>query len=342
MVKQTENSRERRGRLCGMFLDYWLEAPSEVDGAILLVGTGLQDIQDAAQAHGRSTTWWSWFPEGTADNVQFPPNATYAEAVIRIPPEKARLRLCIEVVAARLSPGATLWLFGSNDEGIRSVQALGAPFFERGVTVSARKHARVVGFTRLTGGTPRVALEAFRQSSDLTLTDQVHQWHHFPGTFAKGRLDHGSKLLLDAFKPDIKPKRVLDFGCGTGVLMGLSSVLTGSRLHGLDRDQLALEATRINVPQAQCHWSNRWLEDTTVQFDIIISNPPIHDGKIEDHTIVLKLIEDAQRYLVPNGELWMVIQHRVPVARLISAYFEQFDIISQNSVFKVWRAVQKD
>jgi 16S rRNA (guanine1207-N2)-methyltransferase len=342
MVKQTENSRERRGRLCGMFLDYWLEAPSKIEGNVLLVGTGLQEIQAAAERQGRLTTWWSWFPEGASDNVQFPPNVTYAEALIRIPPEKERLRLCIEVVAARLSPGATLWLFGSNDEGIRSVQSLGAPFFERGVTVSARKHARLVGFTRLPSGTPRVDLEAFRQSSKLALNDQVHQWHHFPGTFAKGRLDHGSKLLLDAFKPKVDAKRVLDFGCGTGVLMGLSSALNAPSLHGLDRDQIALEAARVNVPKAQLHWSNRWLEDTTLQFDLIISNPPIHDGKIEDHAIVLKLIEDAQRYLVPNGELWMVIQHRVPVARLLSPYFKQFDIMSQNSVFKVWRAVQKD
>lgn len=342
MVKQTENSRERRTRLCDMFLDYWLEEPSEVEGDILLVGAGLHQVLDAAHARGRTSTWWSWFPEAPADNVQFPPDAMYSEAIIRMPPEKERLRLCLEVIASRLSPGATLWLFGSNDEGVRSTQSLGAPFFERGVTVSTRKHARILGFTRLSEGTPRADLSAFRQSATLTVADTHHEWHHFPGTFAKGRLDQGSQLLLDAFKPTIDAKRILDFGCGTGVLMGLSSALSAPSLHALDRDYIALEATRINVPNAQLHWSNRWLEDTTVQFDLIISNPPIHDGKIEDHTIVQRLIEDAQRYLVPSGELWMVMQHRVPVARLLSPYFKQFDIISQNGVFKVWRAQQKD
>ncbi len=142
MVKRTENSRERRNRLCGMFLDYWLGESSQHEGNLLLAGAGLNGVVDTIRSSGRNTVWWSWFPESPAQHVSYPPDELFCEAIVRMPPEKERLKLCLEVVAARLKPGASLWLFGANDEGIRSAEKLGAPFFDRGVTVSARKHAR--------------------------------------------------------------------------------------------------------------------------------------------------------------------------------------------------------
>jgi 16S rRNA (guanine1207-N2)-methyltransferase len=245
------------------------------------------------------------------------------------------------VVAGRLKPGAHLWLFGANDEGIRSAQKLGAPFFEGGVTVSARKHARVLCLTRLADKHPPNTLGSYKQTAHLDLKSAQYEWHHFPGTFAKGRLDQGSRLLLECFKPQVKPETVLDFGCGTGVLIGLSGLNDCPHVHMLDRDFVALEAARLNLPQAQLHWSNRWLTDHSLTFDLIISNPPIHDGKIEDHSMVEKLIEDAQKSLTKNGELWMVVQHRVPVEKMLHGYFRHFETRGKNSVFKVWRAIQE-
>lgn len=341
MVKRTENSRERRNRLCGMFLDYWLDESTAREGKLLLVGSGLHHIVDAANSGGRRTTWWSWFPEKPAQHESFPPEELFSEAIVRMPPEKERLKFCLELVASRLKPGAHLWLFGANDEGIRSADKLGAPFFDRGVTVSARKHARLLCFTRLDAGQASTTLASFKKTAQLKLGSTEYQWHHFPGTFAKGRLDHGSRLLLESFNPQINPERVLDFGCGTGVLVGLSRLTECDDIHMLDRDFIALEATKLNVPQAQLHWSNRWLDDQRLQFDLIMSNPPIHDGKVEDHSMVQKLIEDARRSLRQNGELWMVVQHRVAVEKMLQGYFGHFEIRGQNSVFKVWRIVQE-
>ena len=304
-MKPTETAQQRTQRVSGMFLDWWRLSGVEAQ-SVLLVGTGIKPVWEYLTQSDRDTQWWSWFPENIVEQINFPDERFFESAIIRIPPEKARLKLAMEVVASRLKPGGTLWLFGSNDEGIRSVQKLGAPFFEKGVTLEARKHARVVGFQRLESGEPRASLSEYALSASIHYGDTSHDWHYFPGTFAKGKLDIGSRLLLEAVHELSPGQRLLDLGCGTGILCGLSRL--GTDVHALDRDYLSLEATRINVPNVTLHWSNRWLKDTAQAFDLILSNPPIHDGKVEDHSVVAFLIEQAVNCLASNGELWMVVQ----------------------------------
>ena len=135
-------------------------------------------------------------------------------------------------------------------------------------------------------------------------------------------------------------KRLLDLGCGTGILCGLSRL--GTEVHALDRDYLSLEATRINVPNVTLHWSSRWIEDTEQAFDLMLSNPPIHDGKVEDHSVVAFLIQQALHCLAPNGELWMVVQHRVPVLNFVQSYPLDAEVIRQDRVYKIWRIQRRN
>jgi len=338
-MKPTESAQQRTQRICGMFMDWWRTKNVEAN-QVLLVGTGIKCIWDNLHQINHDTQWWSWFPEGITEQISFPDDRYFDAAIIRIPPEKERLKLATEVVASRLKPGGKLWLFGSNDEGIRSVQKLGAPFFEKGITLETRKHARIVGFKRVESRKPRASLSQFSLPANIQHGDTSRAWTYFPGTFAKGKLDIGSRLLLESIR-DLSPKkRVLDLGCGTGILCGLSNL--GTDVHALDRDYLSLEATRLNVPTATLHWSDKWLDDATQTFDLMLSNPPIHDGKVEDHSVVVFLIEQAHNCLSPSGQLWMVVQHRVPVNSFIRAYPLEAEVMQQNRVYKVWRIRRGD
>ena len=50
--------------------------------------------------------------------------------MLRIPREKDSLQFCLETRASRLFPDAPLWIYGANDEGIKSVARHLAPWFE--------------------------------------------------------------------------------------------------------------------------------------------------------------------------------------------------------------------
>ncbi|MGB0647078.1 MAG: methyltransferase [Bradymonadia bacterium] len=337
MVSPNESSRERQKRLCSMFLDHWVEHQSTAVKSVLVIGAGLRDIATHIKESNVDMCWWSWLPEPDHLHVPFPPETTFDSVIIRMPPEKERLKLCLEVAASRMKPQAQLWLFGSNDEGVKSTPSLGKPFFHKGVTVATRRHARIVVFERADAGTPRHLLTEYRGSTKIETNGYAYDWAHFPGTFAKGKLDAGSQLLVEALSPSNTPRSILDYGCGTGVLLGFTRLGDLREVHALDRDYLALEATKHNLPNAVLHWCDHLSFDSKA-FDLIVSNPPIHDGKVENHGIVENLVRQARTHLAKHGELWMVVQHRVPVERMLKAHFHQYQIVKQNGVFKVWQA----
>lgn len=99
--------------------------------------------------------------------------------------------------------------------------------------------------------------------------------------FSRDALDTGSKLLLSTLTPHTKGK-VLDVGCGAGVLSTvLASHSPKVRLTLCDVSAPAVEASRATLAangiEGEVIASNVF-SDVTGRFDMIISNPPFHDG----------------------------------------------------------------
>ena len=83
----------------------------------------------------------------------------------------------------------------------------------------------------------------------------------------------------------------------------------------LDADSVALEAAKKNVKDAkQYYLSDGWYSvDSDEQFDLILSNPPVHVGHHDCFDVVSNLIGGAVGHLSPGGELWVVCQNHIPL-----------------------------
>ena len=85
-----------------------------------------------------------------------------------------------------------------------------------------------------------------------------------------------AKLLYLAYmKGDIEGKKVVDLGCGTGIL-AIGSALLGGVTTGVDVDNQALEVARINAREFEVDitWINCSVEEFQGDFDTVIMNPP--------------------------------------------------------------------
>ena len=76
-----------------------------------------------------------------------------------------------------------------------------------------------------------------------------------------------------------------------------------------------------------------------MRFDMIVSNPPVHAGVMDDYMVLANLIDGAAEWLTPKGELWIVAQVTVPVGSMLAAKggFASVGMFSDGR-FTIWRA----
>ncbi|WP_208585794.1 class I SAM-dependent methyltransferase [Gracilibacillus suaedae] len=163
------------------------------------------------------------------------------------------------------------------------------------------------------------------------------------GVFSKGEVDFGSRVLIEAFHaPDIDGP-LLDLGCGYGpISIALAATLPERSVVGVDVNERALSLAEKNAKQNKIanvsFKESDILSDVTDQsFAAILTNPPIRAGK----QIVHKMFEEAKKALLPNGELWVVIQKKqgAPSAKKkLTELFEEVEVVKKEKGYFIFRA----
>ncbi len=130
------------------------------------------------------------------------------------------------------------------------------------------------------------------------------------GVFAQGRVDQGTSVLLRETDPPRHVGRVLDLGCGYGLLAtALATTLPHAHVTAVDVNERALALTAENVTSLGV--ADRVLVGTPeavlatdpAPWDEIWSNPPIRIGKPALHALLLTWLPR----LAPGGRAVLVV-----------------------------------
>ena len=129
------------------------------------------------------------------------------------------------------------------------------------------------------------------------------------GVFSKNRIDYGSKLLLETYLNEANDNvRLLDVGCGYGLIGIVVSVITNSIVDMIDVNKRAIHLTNMNIKKYKDFQGRAFISDAYNEvnelYDVIITNPPIRVGK----TKVLEILEGAFDHLKDNGLLYFVMR----------------------------------
>ncbi len=309
------------------------------EGPVLLAGDHQGFAGAGLTASGHEVERWSRWSGPLGPGTAWPVGGPYPSAALRIPKEKPALDLALHALAAHLTVGGVVWIYGANDEGIRSVAKRLSPLYVDVRSISVKRHCRVLRAVRAEGVEPKAPLDAWRVTGELELDGVVLPWIRYPGVFAKGRLDAGTEILLGVIGAPPEGARVLDFACGTGVIAACLARRTPSAAVTLsDADALAVESARANVPDGSITLGDTWDQICPGPYDWIVSNPPIHVGKAEDHRVLHALIQGAPARLTEGGQLWLVVQRRVMPETALQASFRRVRRVHQSGRFSVWCA----
>ena len=131
------------------------------------------------------------------------------------------------------------------------------------------------------------------------------------GVFSAGRLDPGTRILLDTVPAPPPSGDLLDLGCGYGPLaMVLGTRSPAARVWAVDVNRRALElcarnAERSGLANVRCLVpGDPGLPGT---LDVIWSNPPLRIGKQALH----ELLTGWLARLAPGGSAYLVVQRHL-------------------------------
>jgi 16S rRNA (guanine1207-N2)-methyltransferase len=164
------------------------------------------------------------------------------------------------------------------------------------------------------------------------------------GVFSYGRLDPGTRLLIDTM--EIAPgDTALDDGCGYGAI-GIAAAALAPRGFAwlVDSNARAIELARANlrlngIRNARARRADSLDALPGVVFDIILTNPPLHAG----WAVIGAMLDQAHERLGPGGRLWVVGRTDKGVktlARRVGERFEHIAEVAKRGGYRVYAATR--
>jgi 16S rRNA (guanine1207-N2)-methyltransferase len=330
---------------CGSGLAGAVAATDTPDARVMLASPSLVDCHAARRTVGfHQLTSCDVRHRGRAEAICPPGTAEVVAAVVpkgRIP----TLQL-IWVAYQALAPGGRFWLAGANDDGIQSALDRVAELFGDAAVLQYRKGCRIGLATRRpqSGALPPAFAEAWLRADEFTrysatIATETIEVRSRPGVFSWDRLDPGTAALIDAMQ--VSPgDRVLDLGCGSGLVGVVASRKSAGPTVFVDSDADAIasarETTMANrVENAQVIPSDGVTEIEHLRFDVVATNPPFHIGQHTNVAVAKQFIEGARRVLTRGGRFYLVANSFLPYEGPLAEAFDQVQTVYDNRKYKV-------
>jgi len=140
-----------------------------------------------------------------------------------------------------------------------------------------------------------------------TIRGKQYEFNSASGVFSASKLDFGTRVLAENMVIG-KNDRVLDIGCGIGIIGRIAAELTSNEVVLSDINKRACELAKTNtsmLKNTKVVQGDSFKPIAGEKFDVILLNPPQTAGK----ELCFQMIEDAKNHLNPQGTLQIVARH---------------------------------
>lgn len=259
----------------------------------------------------------------------------------RISKEKAVSHHLINQAHRLLKPGGQLWLCGQKNEGIKTYIEKATAMFgdEKNIQKDGFNYSSVITKHHLQA--EQLPDDDYsRVRSCLEINGKVI--FSKPGQFGWSKIDQGSEFLINEISQRLNNhgqfERCLDLGCGYGYLTIASCDLPIKTRFLTDNNAAALHTAEFNCKQLGIP-ATLVASDAGVElppgFDLILCNPPFHQGFNIDGDLTDKFLRNTQRLLSKNGVAYFVVNQFIPLEKKAEPLFTLVKLFAQNKSFKL-------
>jgi len=274
---------------------------------------------------------------------------TFDTVVVEIPKGRQMIRRWLVEAFNALRMGGYLYLAGSNEQGIHSAIKDAEGLFGEKSILGFKKGNRVARFMKDTppppspawASKPGVYPETWMEIEIEVLGKSMHLYS-LPGVFSSDRLDDGTRLLLSRL--EVKPgARLLDLGCGYG-LIGLIAAQDGAtNVDMVDTNLLAIAAAQANlglygIQNAQAFPSDALEAVLDRRYTHVVTNPPFHVGHSVDYQVTQAFIHQAWQVLEPDGQLLLVANKFIRYDLEMAPLFRHIERLAENNRYQLLSA----
>ncbi len=157
------------------------------------------------------------------------------------------------------------------------------------------------------------------------------------GVFSKDRVDFGTNILVNymSIKNDDK---VLDLGCGIGVVGRVCLDKTKNKVVMVDVNERAVEIAKKNVKgfkNVEVKQSNIFENLKDEMFNVILLNPPQTAGK----KVCMQMISESKEHLIVGGSLQVIARHNKGgegLSEYMKEVFGNLDTLAKKGGYRVY------
>jgi 16S rRNA (guanine1207-N2)-methyltransferase len=271
------------------------------------------------------------------------PHKKVEKIFYRISKEKSLCHHLLNQASQYLTDHGHLVISGAKQEGIKSYADKLKKLL--GAQGTLKKHGSFYKgiFSQLSKS---ITLDDQQYSEIRCLQTQSHEvtkYYSKPGVYGWDKIDKGSELLIESLKDCINgirphPKKVMDLGCGYGWLFLNFDHYGFSKITATDNNAAALACAKKNAELIQTPVSvvaSDCANEINDSFDLILCNPPFHQGFKHDKKLIAKFISSCRQHLSKNGNALFVVNEFIGIETLAEQSFGGFQTLKTQDGFKI-------
>ncbi|MGR4878707.1 methyltransferase [Streptomyces sp. LARHCF249] len=287
--------------------------------------------------------------------TQDPPPEKIDVLLVRVPKSLALLEDQLHRLAPHVHAGTVVVGAGM----VKEIHTSTLRLFERILgptkTSLAEKKARLIFCTPSTPGAARPTTPGpwpvtYTVDQDAGSASGLTVVNH-AGIFCADRLDVGTRFFLQNLPTNTDGARVVDLGCGNGV------VGTAVQVHDPDAEVVFTDESYQAVASARATYLANVREGRrTAEFhvgdgvamlapgsvDLVLSNPPFHSHQATTDATALRMFAQSRKVLRPGGELWIVANRHMGYHTHLRRLFGNSEVVASEPKFVILRAVKED